>query len=218
MPYRKPKHIFIRMGLVAILVGIFFWSYMMFAENFERVEMAQRMVDAVVENNMTLAHKYAEELGIAKENLVKTEKFLKDVQFENMKLKEKIALLDQLNQMDSEIGQLKQENLKLTSEIEKMRQDMADLGDSTNFEFGTVKEGRSLLAKFKEKIRGVKERLGFLKKRDHQEKVAVQKKIDEQETLLGNKGFLVKDGASTIKMCGAQKSSETVNVKVEFVK
>ncbi|HSV43828.1 MAG TPA: hypothetical protein VLJ10_04660, partial [Candidatus Bathyarchaeia archaeon] len=126
MPYRKPKHIFIRMSLVAILVGIFFWSYMMFAENFERVELAQRMIDAVVENNMGLARKYAEELGIANENLEKTKGFLKEVEFENLKLKEKIALLDQLNQMDSEIGQLKQENLKLTSEIEKMRQDMAD--------------------------------------------------------------------------------------------
>jgi len=215
--YRKPKNIVLRMALIFILVGLFIWSYFLFSQNYERVELSQRMVDALLENKTELARSYAQELGLVQENLDQTQAFLNDIKMENMKLKEKIKLLDDLNAMEREIAQLKEENARI-NEMMKAVQEEDQVGQG-GFQFETIEKGRSLLQKFKDKIRGVRERIGCLRRKEYKKKEAVQQEIDYRESLLGNNGYLVKDGKSMpMTIPDVQKLPDDIRVNVKFVK
>ncbi|MEW5895014.1 MAG: hypothetical protein AB1650_04580 [Candidatus Omnitrophota bacterium] len=219
MSYRKPKYVILRMSLVAILVSLFFWSYFMFSENYERVELSQKMVAALLDDETELARKYARELGLVQANLERTELFLADIKMENMKLKEKIRLLDELNEMERQIGSLKDENVLIKEEMLKISLEKNKLEKQQKFaSFDTLEEGKGFIFQFKQKIREVKQRIAFLKKEEYKKKVAFQQEIDRNESLLGNNGYLVKDGKPMPMGLPEVMMTRDVKVNVEFVK
>lgn len=189
MSIQKPKYIFLRMALVFILVGVFIWSYALFKQNYEKVQLSHKMVEALLENETALAKQYAGQLGLMQENLDRTETFLKDIKAENMKLKEKIKLLDQLNDMQQELGRLRNENQEIQEQMLRV-----SAQDQSGFAFKTIEKGKSLIRDLRKKLRGVRERIHFIKKENAKKKIAAQEEVDRNESLLGNNGYLIKDG------------------------
>ena len=137
MTYRKPKNIILRMTLILILVGIFVWSYIQFFANYKKVELSRKMIEALLENKTDLAKDYAKQLGFVQENLDRTEDFLKDIKDKNMKLREKIKLLDQLNDMEREIGRLREENVLIHKQMVEASYEFTS-DDTAGFKFDTV--------------------------------------------------------------------------------
>lgn len=218
MSIHKPKYIVLRMVLITILVGIFIWSYSLFSQNYARVELSHKMVEALFQNKTDLAKKYAEQLGLAEGNLDRTESFLKDIKVENMKLKEKVKLLDELNNMEREIGRLREENSQIHRQMLEANYAATKKGEEKS-QFNTIDEGKSLITKFKKKFRAVKDRIRVLKKKERAKKVAIQKEIDRKESLLGNNGYLIRGGqVMPMSIPDVTNLPEGVRVNVEFVK
>ena len=206
------------MTLIFILVGIFVWSYIQFFANYKKVELSRKMIEALLENKTDLAKDYAKQLGFVQENLDRTEDFLKDIKDENMKLREKIKLLDQLNDMEREIGRLREENVLIHKQMVEASYEFTS-DDTAGFKFDTIEKGRLLIKKFKQKFRGIKERIHFLKEKEHKTKVAIQKEVDRKELLLGNNGYLMKDGQPMpVSMPDVENLPDDIKVKVKFVK
>lgn len=219
MSYRKPKYIALRMALVFVMTGIFVWSYILFWQNFDRIHLSEKMVEAILENKTELARKYAQELGLANINLERTEAFLRDVQTENLQLKEKIKLLDQLNDLEREIGSLREENARIQEFVRDSGGKITQAQVKDDFDFDSIDNGRSLLQQLRQKIAGVKNRISFLKKKEKEYKIAVQREVDEKKMELGNNGYLVKDGKPMpVNLPDEKHLSDGVKVKVEFVK
>jgi|GEM_PF-2625560 len=220
MSYRKPKWIMLRMLLILILVGICAWSYMMFSQVYERVELSHKMVAALLENRTVQAREYARQLGLVQENLDQTKSFLKDIRQENLALKEKIKLLDQLKEMEREIGELRETNAQIQVQMlqESYKTDAQSESPQNLFDFETIDQGRNWIQKFKGKIQKVRNRIRELKRQQHQRRVSLQQEADRQETLLGNNGFLVRDG-QVLPMDGLDAAAQArdVKIKVEFV-
>lgn len=220
MSYRKPKWIMLRMLLILILVGICAWSYMMFSQVYERVELSHKMVTALLENRTAQAREYAAQLGLAQANLDQTKAFLNDIRQENLALKEKIKLLDQLKEMEREIGELRETNAQI--QVQMLQESYAANAQSepaqNPFDFETIDQGRKWIQKFKRKIQKVRNRIRELKRQQHQNRVSLQQEADRQETLLGNNGFLVRDG-QVLPMDGLDAAAQArdVKIKVEFV-
>ncbi len=216
MSYRKPKYIILRMSLIFLLVGIFVWSYILFWQNLDRVNLSEKMIEAILENKIELANKYAKQLGLANVNLKRTEAFLRDLQLENMQLKEKVKLLDRLNDLEREMGLLREENAKIH---EIMLTSKAGSSSRVKEDFDSIEQGRSLLSQLKDKLAAVRERISFLRKKEHQKKIAYQQEIDQKKMLLGNNGYVLKDGQPMpMDMPKECALSNDVRIKVEFVK
>jgi len=220
MSYRRPKLIVLRMLLVLGLVGIFVWSYMLFFQMSERAALSHTMDEALLRNRTEEAREYARQLGLVQENLDQTLALLNDIRQENLALKEKIKLLDQLKEMEREIGELRETNAQIqvqmlqeTYAVKTQQDEQTD-----HLDFDTVDGGRGLVQKFKGKIRMIRDRIRELKRQQHQRRVVLQQEADRKETLLGNNGFMVRDG-QVMPMDGAGCLSEKsdARIKVEFV-
>lgn len=217
MSYRKPKYILLRMGLISLLVGIFVWSYILFWQNINRVSLSEKMVSALLENKTELAKKYAQELGLAHLNMERTEVFLQDLKNENLKLKEQVKLLDQLNEMERELSQLRDENAKIHDMMMAAKIEDGQGVIDGDLAFDSVENGNSLIRKFKVKIKAIRNRISVLRKKDRERQLALQQELDQKKMLLGNNGYVVKDGQlMPMVMPDIEQPSGDVRVKVEF--
>ncbi len=217
MSYRKPKYILLRMGLISLLVGIFVWSYILFWQNINRVSLSEKMVSALLENKTELAKKYAQELGLAHLNMERTEVFLQDLKNENLKLKEQVKLLDQLNEMERELSQLRDENAKIHDMMVAAKIEDGQGVIDGDLVFDSIENGNSLIQKFKAKIKAIRNRISVLRKKDRERQLALQQELDQKKMLLGNNGYVVKDGQlMPMVMPDIEQPSGDVRVKVEF--
>jgi len=159
----------------------------------------------------------SKELASTKNMLSETEALLAQAQEENKVLKgdpQAMANMQKLLGNQSvvaarNIDTLKKQNEEYDNELMRLK------GDLTNFQanVGDVRQGRSLIVEMKQKIREVKERMRLLKKEAAEARVAAQKERDRQLILLGNNGYLIKDG----ELVTAEKGKKTVDIDVKFV-
>lgn len=159
----------------------------------------------------------SKELASTKNMLSETEALLAQAQQENKILKgdpQAMANMQKLlgNQTiasTKNIDTLKKQNENYDKELEKLKGDLS--GYQSNV--ADIKQGKSLLADLKDKIREVKEKMRQIKKEAALTREAAQKERDRQLTLLGNNGYIVKDG----ELVSTDKGKKTVDIDVKFV-
>lgn len=139
------------------------------------------------------------ELAEAKGMLTQTNDLLVQAQQENDKLKSDIEALEALRsaeqvnsigELEVKISSLKKKNVEVSDQLNSVKNEMR----AFEADFNNMDEGKSLLVLFQNKIKLVKSRMRYLKQETYFAKVAAQKEKDRIESLMGNNGFLVKDG------------------------
>lgn len=159
----------------------------------------------------------SKELDSTKSILSETEALLAQAQQENKILKgdpQAMANMQKLfgtqtNVAGKNIDNLKKQNETYNEELSKLR------GDLNNYQTNVadIKEAKSIIRELKNKIASVKEKMRALKKDAAAAREAAQKERDRQLTLLGNNGYVVKDGEVQL----TNKAKKTVDIDVQIV-
>lgn len=224
---RKDRTIWSRLILIAAMVGLSFWSYKQFVWNYNRIDMTYSIIQSLLVNQATLVKVYEKEIAILKASLQATEVILADTELENKRLQQKIVLLDRLTDLERAIAGLKAKNAQIISDMVSIREQeqarkvqMSQIIPPLEEElFDTVEGGKTLLAKYRNKVHKIKQIIKRIKKDDKDERIVIFKEEDQKKLLLGNNGYLVKNGVSSPpRMLDVLPSPNHVSIKVEFVK
>lgn len=159
----------------------------------------------------------SKELDSTKSILSETEALLAQSQQENKILKgdpQAMANMQKLfgsqaNTASKNIDTLKKQNETYDEELTKLR------GDLNNYQVNVtdIKEAKSIIRELKNKIASVKEKMRALKRDAAAAREAAQKERDRQLTLLGNNGFVTRDGELQL----TNKPKKTVDIDVKIV-
>ncbi|MEI7999618.1 MAG: hypothetical protein WCH62_08975 [Candidatus Omnitrophota bacterium] len=139
------------------------------------------------------------QLDTTKNLLAQTQTMLAQAQSENSKLKEDLQSLDgikadqnvhNISELEARIATLKNKNTQADTELADLKSQLR----AFQADFSTMKEGRSLITLFQNRIRLVKSRMHYLEQEAYFAKVAAQKERDRIAALNGNNGFVVHNG------------------------
>jgi chromosome segregation ATPase len=163
----------------------------------------------------------SKELESTKSVLSDTQNLLAQTQEENNVLKgdpTAAAKLQKIRTAARASGQIVEKNLQ---DLQKKNQaysgELAQLqNDLNNYQTNVndLEEGKAIIQQFKLKIRAVKEKMNDLKREARLAKIAAQDEHDRQMVILGNNGYLIKDGQSKAVAKAQEKS---VEIDVQFV-
>lgn len=187
-----------------------------FVENYQSLSASQALLSETLDQQIALSRLYQQELATTKSVLADTQALLAKAQAENVNLS---ALVEELNQKNAEfqgrMADLEQKNTDLNGQLTVIRDRLRLLeGDVRNME-----EGRSVIQIYKQNLRKVKLKINEFKQEAHFAKVAAQKERDRIETMLGNNGFMVKDGKAVVRgETPAAAGKSRVDVDVQFMK
>lgn len=215
---KSDKRIWSDVIVLIVLVVLGSWTYRQFSSNYSKMEASNKITQPLLTHQVNLtqkyqrtASKYKQELGQVKEKfdnvefvfdnarvelagtharLSRTRADLAKVKKENNKLRQKIQLLDTVADLESTISRLKQKNSLLVTNIDSIKQESFPRAQNIK----TLQEGRSLMARYHDRLRKVKGRINELKRRERLERIAAQKESDRILLLAGNNGYLVRDG------------------------
>ena len=204
-----------RMVLLAVLFGLGFWIYQQITLNYEILAASQRMTEQLLDHQTTLTKEYAQKLTLLEENFKETQTLLSGVQEENRKLNQQIVLLSQVTDLQSTVSSLKEENTQILLEINDLKRQLA----YERKDVESIPEGLAFIKRFKDRIFKVKGQIKELKNNAYLQKIADQREKDRTALMLGNNGFLIRDGQLTVansKRPAAEKKD--IQVDVTFVK
>jgi chromosome segregation ATPase len=164
----------------------------------------------------------SKELESTKTALSDTQNMLAQAQEENKvmhgdpqasaRLQKLQASANSTNQVASrKLENLQKKNESYNGELAKLQSDLnnyqADVKD--------LDKGKAMIREFKAKINAVKEKMAALKREAHMAQVAAQAEHDRQLAILGNNGFMFKDGQS--KAVAQVQPEKSVDIDVKFV-
>ncbi len=204
----------IRIVLLAVLMGTWFWLYWQLSLNYQIVTQSNVISESLLEDQALLARAKAKELSLVRENLRETEYLLGKLRQENEKLRQKIVLLDQVADLKETIDRLKEKNAMLINHIASVKEREPDFDKTVK----TTEDGRSLLQKYRGYIYEVKQRIRDIRRKEHEQKVAIQKEQDRIESMIGNNGYMVRNGENISIENRNSLANSSIKVDVQFVK
>lgn len=158
----------------------------------------------------------SKELDSTKSMLRETEALLTQAQQENLVLKGDPEAMSNMQKLfgnqaaaSKNVEDLQKQNEAYVGQLSQLR------GELTNYQTNVsdIKEAKSMISELKSKIREVRDKMRSLKKDAEQAREAAQIERDRQLLLLGNNGFVIKDGESQL----TDKPKRTVDIDVKFV-
>jgi len=211
---KKGKVGFVRVLLLAVLFALGYWVYQQNLANYETLEVSIQMTENLLDGQIALTKSYAQKLAIIQDNFRRTETLLSSVQEENRKLNEQIALLSHVEDLQETVSRLQAENSEILTEVTDLRQQLAF--ESRNL--SDIDEGKALIRKFKDRIHNVKVRIKELRNDQYIQKIAAQQEKDRMGLMLGNNGFMTRNGELTAADFKLPKENQSVQVNVTIVK
>lgn len=210
---KKNNRSLFRLVLMVVLTGFVCFSFYQLNMNYRNLEKSHEIILALLEHETAIANKYSEELGQYKDKLEQTEVMLTQARRESDQLREKTKLLDKMPDLERTIAELQAKNAQM-AELAK-----AETDPTTKIrDLRTVEEGRSMLAKYRYYLSEIKERLHDLRWVKRQERIAIQKEQDRMATMLGNNGYLVRDGEPTPVEIPMVPPGKNINIEVQIVR
>jgi len=204
----------VRIVLLAALMGTWFWLYWQLSLNYQIVTQSNSISESLLEDQALLARAKAKEVALVRENLRESEFLLSKLQVENEKLRKKIDLLGQVSDLRATIDRLKEKNVMLINHIASVKETDPNFDETVK----TIEDGQSLLGKYKGYIREVKQRIRNFRKKEQEQKIAIQKEQDRIESMLGNNGYLVRNGENISTENKKSLANSSIKVDVQFVK
>ena len=192
--------------LVVVMMILTAIAVRQYVENYENTLLAQQIMVGVYEKQVSLTKTYAQELASTKNLLVEAQANLEQSKIE----------ISQLNDKNSEfqkiIAQLEEKNTQLSNELAVVQERLRLLeGDVKSLD-----EARALIAEYKGKFRLVKTKIKAFNREAFEAKVAAQKERDRIAMLMGNNGYLVRDGKPY--KGDASAAEKRIQVDVQIVK
>ncbi len=215
---KKGQNLWGLIVIAAILSGLSYWTYKEVANDYMAIENSHHMVQSLLENQTRFVRSYAAQIMDFKKNLAQTEEKLAQVQLENVELKSKISMLDNVAALEEKIAKMELAAAQAKEREEAMHAKLQELLSEQDFK--TVSEGRALLAKYKKRIHQIKSRIRGFQIEDRNKEIANFRMEDDARLSLGNNGYLVRDGqqsASNI-VWPPVMTNKTVSIDVTIVK
>ncbi len=141
----------------------------------------------------------AQDLDEARSALQQTTRLLAEAKNSNIQLTKEMAVLRERNtrQMEEMREELNATIRRLREKNTRLVEEMASLQGQLDYYNGHVKdmdEGRELMKLYKSRMKLVKARIRYFKKEVRKARKAALKERDRVQSMLGNNGFLTKDG------------------------
>ena len=190
-----------------------------YVENYQTMVSSHQLMTEAFDQQAALSQFYAKELTSTKAILAETQALLAKSQADNANLQ---ALVQELNQKTEQfqvkMAELEQKNTELNGQLNVIQERLRLLeGDVRNMD-----EGRSVIKMYKQNLRKVKLKIVEFKREASYAKIAAQKEKDRIESLIGNNGFLVKNGKAYQRPDSSAVIKGTndnrVDVDVKFMK
>jgi hypothetical protein len=163
----------------------------------------------------------SKELESTKSVLSDTQNMLAQTQEENKVLSGDpmaAARLQKINAAARKVNDKVAKNLEgLQKKNDSYGKELVQLNhDLNNYQanISDLKEGNDIINEFKMKIKAVKQKMNDLRREARLAKISAQEEHDRQMVILGNNGFMFKDGQSKSV---AQASEKSVDIDVKFV-
>lgn len=103
-----------------------------------------------------------------------------------------------LNQTETMLIQANDRNVAVTNELAALKGQVSGATDARvlipNANIETVEDARVLMADYRLKIRSLKGEIKRIREQERLDHIASMERFDDQKLMLGNNGFLVKDG------------------------
>jgi chromosome segregation ATPase len=124
---------------------------------------------------------------------------------------ERIRSAQSINEKVSKnLAGLQKKNETYGKELTKLNNDLNNY--QSNVE--DINQGKQIIREFKAKIHAVKQKMNDLRREARLAKISAQDEHDRQMAILGNNGYLFKDGQSKSV---AQAQEKTIDIDVQFV-
>ncbi len=215
---KKGQNLWGLIVIAAILSGLSYWTYKEVASDYVTVENSNRMVQSLLENQTRFVRSYAAQIVDFKKNLAQTEEKLAQVQSENVELKSKMAMLDNVAVLEEKIAQMELAAAAAKEREEAMHAKLQELLSEQDFK--SVAEGRALLAKYKKKIHQIKSRIRGFQIDDRNKEIANFRNEDNARLSLGNNGYMLRNGQEPTSnvVWPPVMSNKNVSIDVTIVK
>lgn len=200
--------------LLIVLFGLFYWAYDQFMASYQGIQDSNQVYQKVIDEFVVMDRKHAKELNDFKKRLQSTETLLAKFKEENEKLQEKVALLNKVNELESDIARLKERNNLIINQMSQMEWK----SPYREKKLKNVAEAKALLAEYTEKLRLVRSRMRVLKIEDHRQEIATKAEKDKMALLMGNNGYLIRNGQVMPREIPAVTQAPKRKVDVTFVK
>jgi hypothetical protein len=225
---KKDKKFWIGRTLLVVLFVFAAWLYYQLDENYRNLENTNQAVDDLVVKQTVLTKKYATEVIIAKKKVIEAEQRVVEAEKavaqlrqdnvalrqDNTALQQKVKLLDKMAELEANIQDLKQKNTVLLNEIDQLEKESLAHPEKIK----NLAEGKTMLTKFREKLRALDVRMHAIKRDAFQAKVQAQKDLDKKRSLAGNNGYLVRNGMVMPQEINLKTENANIKVDVKFVK
>jgi len=227
----KNQNIWGLIVIAAILSGLSYWTYREVANDYMSVERSNKMVAALLENQTQVVRNYAVQVNDFKKSLAQAKEKIAQAETENTELKGKLAALDNVSALEQRVAELEATNIQLKEDMQlaaaaaKSREDQLNTKLQeyiSELDFKSIDEGRTILSKYKQKIREIKSRIKNFQIKDRNDEIAAKKAEDTIHLSLGNNGFLLRNGqeaATNVAWPPTNTNApKNVQIDVKFVK
>lgn len=192
-------------------IAVVFLAIQKYTEYSERLTMSNKIIESLLDHSTKQTRAYAEQLALMKQALKETQESLGKVQVENSELNVRIT---ELAKMELTIANLQEENVRISQELARLK--IAE--ESPQQLVMNLAQGREMIESYRTKIHAISGRMHELKVDAQNQRIAALREEDQQMLLLGNNGFLTRNGEPTPLDVVLPQKSPKVEIDVTFVK
>jgi chromosome segregation ATPase len=197
-----------------VITGLGSWVAQQSFANYEKMEEANQITNELLVQQTAAVRDYSQRVALLKDNLAQTESFLGKIQEENEQLRKQVQLMGELSKLENTIADLQTENTQIVYEMENLKHKVKE----DRLEIESVRQGRDLVNKYARKISQVKSKMRALEQKAFQERIAFRQEQDKEMLLLGNNGYLVRNGSLMPVTIPSASPVKDITVNVKFVK
>lgn len=210
---KNNKKLIIRGLLWCAMIALLAFSYRQLYFSYLVMEQSSRLSEMLLHKQTLLMQLKSEQVMLLKNDLKNTEVLVQQLQIENDQLRGQEKTIDKIVELEGEIIQLEEKNAQLEEQVASLKKQTPDFNETVK----NLQDGRKWLAEYSRWINKVKGRMQAIKKEQYVKDVAQQTEQDRVESLLGNNGYLVRNGQLLPRDIPPAPTRE-VKVDVQFVK
>jgi len=201
--------------LVIVMLILTVFALRQYAENYENTLLAQQIIIGAYEQQARLTQMYTEDLAMTRNQLVEAQAQLEQAKAEITQLSDRNSQYQQtIAQHQQAITQLEEKNVQLTQELAVVQERLRFLEGDVK----SLQEAKAFIGEYKGKLRSVKTKIRAFNREAFEAKVAAQKEKDRIAMLLGNNGYLIKEGKPNKLDPAVLEKEHRIQIDVQIIK
>ena len=217
MSEHSPKHLtIVGMVFLGILAGFLVWLLYQTWFNYKNMRLSTTLMDQLLEYQSGLTRVHEHRSAMFKTQLDQTRDLVEKYRNENQQLLDRIQLQDEVVELQGMVESLQEENKLIRTQMSSLQLDQP-VAQVKVPQVRSLKEARNLIRGKKQEIKKIRLQIHNLKQEMVQQQIADQKEVDRIESLLGNHGYLVKEGKICSQRMALPEASQQVSIDVTIV-